>query len=79
MELELKYSIGDEVYVVFKENYKVNVLKGKIEEFCYSGKYGLDYYIDGVCEEFKEDDIIPVNDKDGLVKKIDELMKNDNK
>lgn len=75
MKLEIKYGIDDEVYAVFKEQDTVQVIKGKINEFSYSTKYGLSYYIDVPrYDDFKEDEIIAVDDKEGLVKKIDELL-----
>lgn len=75
--LDLKFGIGEEVYVVFKERTTVEVLKGKIEEISYSLKCGLHYYLDIEFDEFKEDEIIAVNDKEGLIKKIDELLESD--
>ena len=77
MKIELKYGIDDEVYAVFKENGTVQVIKGKINEFSYSVKHGLNYYINDVFDDFKEDEIIAINDKEGLIKKIDELLEDD--
>lgn len=78
MKLDIKYGIDDEVYVVFKENGTVQVVKSKIVEFSYSTKYGLRYYIDVPrYDEFIEDEIIATNDKEGLIKKIDELLERD--
>lgn len=79
MKIEIKYGIDEEVYIVFKEQDTVQVIKGKIVEFSYSTKYGLCYYIDVPrYDGFKEDEIIAVDDKEGLIKKIDKLLGIDN-
>lgn len=75
MKLELKYKFGDEVYVVFKEHDGiVRIFKDVVKEFSMSEKYGLGYYVDKLCEEFKEEELIPVDRKDLLVARIDKLL-----
>lgn len=76
MKLDIKYKFGDEVYVVFKENDgMVRVFKAKIVEFSMSEKYGLRYYVDSVvAEEFKEEELVPVNDPGELLIRIDKLL-----
>lgn len=77
MTINTKYGIGDRVYVVFKETDKSNleVCVGDIVEIVISAGNDIDYYIDSIYEEFKEEELVPINDKEGLSKRIDELSK----
>ena len=80
IKLEIKYELGEKVYAVYKEyDGIIRVIKSEIEEIGMSKKHGLYYYIqDIVAEEFKEEELIPINRKDLLVERIDKLMeKND--
>lgn len=75
MKLDLKYKFGDEVYVAYIEDDGiVRVFKDKIVEFSMSEEYGLHYYVDKMCEEFKEEDLILVSEPDDLLLRIDELL-----
>lgn len=76
MKLDLKYKFGDEVYVVFKEEKDgmVRIFKDKVTEISMSEKYGLHYYVDKMCEEFKEEELVPVNKPTKLLVRIDELL-----
>ena len=75
MNLNLKYKFGDEVYVVYIEDDGiVRVFKDKITEFVMSEQYGLHYYVDKMCEEFEEEELISVNDPGGLLMRIDKLL-----
>lgn len=75
MKLNLKYKFGDEVYVVYIEDDGiVRVFKDKVVEFSMSEEYGLHYYVDKMCEEFKEEELVRINDTDGLVNRINELL-----
>lgn len=74
MNLELKYKFNDEVYVVFKEDDgMVRVFKDKVKEISMSEEYGLNYYVDRY-DEFKEEELIPVDRPDLLVERIDMLL-----
>ena len=71
MKLDLKYKFGDEVYVVYIEDDGiVRVFKDKIVEFSMSEQY----YVDKMCEEFKEEELVRIDDTAGLVKRINELL-----
>ena len=79
MKLDIKYSFGDEVYVVFKENDGlIRVFKDKVQEISMSEKYGLHYYVNKLCEEFKEEELVSINDKNLLIARIDELSEVEN-
>lgn len=79
MKLDIKYKFGDEVYVVFKENDGlIRVFKDKVQEISMSEKYGLHYYVNKLCEEFKEEELVSVNDKNLLIARIDELSEVEN-
>lgn len=76
MQIDIKYKFGDEVYVVFKEDDGiVKVFKDKVAEISMSAEFGLEYYVDKLYEEFKEEDLVPANRKDLLAVRIDELLK----
>lgn len=75
MKLDIKYNFGDEVYVVFREDDGiVRVFKDKVVEISMSAEYGLHYYVNKLCEEFKEEELVPANRKDLLATRIDELL-----
>lgn len=76
MTIKTKYGIGDKVYVVFKETNKseTEVCVGIVQEILIR-ENTIEYYVDTLYEEFKEEELIPINDKEGLAKKIDELSK----
>lgn len=76
MMIKTKYGIGDKVYVVFKETDKneIEVCVGTVQEILIK-KDTIGYYVDTLYEEFKEEELVPINDKEGLAKKIDELSK----
>lgn len=76
MMINTKYGIGDMVYVVFKETDKSNieVCVGMVQEIVIK-ENTIGYYVDTLYEEFKEEELVPINDKEGLAKRIDELSK----
>lgn len=76
MTINTKYGIGDKVYAVFKETDKseIEVCVGTVREILIK-EQTIEYYIDTVYEAFEEVDLIPINDKLGLTKRIDELSK----
>lgn len=78
MKLDLKFGIGDIVYIVYKEKKEVKVLKDEITEFAISKQYGLVYYTEKFGDEIKEEDMIRADEPniEVLLKaKIDELLK----
>ena len=75
MKLDLKYNFGDEVYVVYIEDDGiVRIFKDKVTEFAMSEEYGLHYYVDKICEEFKEEELVSINDPGELLIRIDKLL-----
>lgn len=74
MTIECKHNLDDEVYVVFKEDDGiVRVFKDKISEIAYSKKHGLNYYV-GICEDFKEEELIPIDKPNLLIERINKLL-----
>lgn len=80
MNIKTKFKIGEEVYIIFKEenNQILQLFKDKVTEIVINEEDIL-YYGDVLCEEFKEEQLISINDKEILIKKIDELIKNGDK
>ena len=79
MNIKTKFKIGEEVYIIFKENDGIiRLFKDEVTEIVINDK-GILYYGDILCEEFKENQLISFNDKELLVEKIDELIKNGDK
>ena len=78
MNINLKYKLGDEVYVVYKEDDRVQIFKDKIVELAMSTDYGLQYYGNNSCEGFKEEELVPIDRKDLLVERIDKLLGEEN-
>lgn len=76
MTINTKYYIGDKVYVVFKETTRseIEVCVGTIKEILIK-ENTIKYYVDTLYEEFEEEELVPINDKEGLAKRIDELSK----
>ena len=76
MKLDLKYKFRDEVYVVYIEDDGiVRVFKDKIVEFSMSEQHGLHYYVDKMCEEFEEEDLIQIDKPHLLIARINELLR----
>jgi hypothetical protein len=78
MKLDLKFGIGDIVYIVYKEKKEVKVFKDVITEFAISKQYGLVYYTENFGDEIKEEDMIRADEPniEVLLKaKIDELLR----
>ena len=78
MKLDLKFGIGDIVYLVYKDGKEVKVFKDEITEFAISKQYGLVYYTEKFGDEIKEEDMICADEPniEVLLKaKIDELLK----
>ena len=56
--MNTKYNIGQDVFVCYKDEKLLtyNVYKTKIEEICLR-KDGLFYFVDGIWEEFPEEEV----------------------
>ena len=80
MNITTKFKIGEEVYIIFKkENDQIlQLFKDKVIEIVINENDIL-YYGNVLCEEFKENQLISFNNKELLVEKIDELIKNGDK
>lgn len=79
MNIKTKYEIGQKVYAVFKEKNEiwVKVFDDVILQIVID-EDGITYYLEKMCEEFKEEDIIPITNSEALVERIDYLLKGDN-
>lgn len=75
MNITTKFSIGQEVYFVYKEDNlsAIQVLKDKINEIVIINENEFIYCSKKICDEFKEENIVDANDVVGLFKKIKEL------
>lgn len=77
MKIETKYNIGDKVWIVYEANTQyglsgeVSVYDAEIESITVDSE-GL-YYNIQYCNH-KENEIIPYEDKEALVAKIQEVM-----
>ncbi len=78
MQIETKYKIGEDVYIVFKEDCDdcVQIYKDSISEIIIKKNEQL-YFAINLCEEISEEDIVPIERKDLLEKRIDELLNNE--
>lgn len=76
MNIKTKFEIGQIVYVVFREDNEVwvKVFDDAIQEIVI-GEDGVTYYLTKICEEFKEEDLIPINNSEALTDRIDYLLK----
>lgn len=53
-----KYNIGQKVFLCYKDEkiQTYNIYKTEVEEICLR-ENGLFYYVDGICEEFLEQEV----------------------
>ncbi len=72
MELKTKYNIGQRVWIVAenKMHKEVEVFSDTIAEICVTEERGLVYIPERLCDEVKEEDIIPYEDKEMLWQEI---------
>ena len=83
MEIKTKFDLGDEVYNVYVEKGEVRILTDVIKEIfvCLDQKENM-YFLDGICDEVKESEIVKTNNKEELMNliniKLQELQKNKN-
>lgn len=75
MEFKIKFAIGEELYVIYKEE-KDNIIrlfKDKVTEIVIREDETV-YYLDKMCEEFHEEELVKYKDKTTLLYKIDQLI-----
>ena len=75
MTINTKYSIGQEVYFLIKEenNNYIELHKDTILEIVITENKCL-YIMDVYCDEVQEDEIVPIADERLLINKISELL-----
>ena len=78
MNIKTKFKIGQEVYVIFKEDNEpyVKIFDDVITEITIS-KDGIVYYLTKILEEFKEDELVSKKDVNALIPKIRNFLKED--
>lgn len=78
MNIKTKFEIGQIVYAVFREENEiwVKVFDDVVTEIVIS-EDGITYYLEKMCEEFKEEDLVPIHNSEALTDRIDYLLKGD--
>lgn len=76
MTINTKFGIGDEVYIIYKENGEVKIFKDEIMEILITDTQTL-YYVSTSADEYDEKQFIPTNLREIVIDKIDELLKED--
>lgn len=79
MNITTKFGIGDEVYVLFREDGEpwVKVFTDVIDEIVLKKNETI-YYVNSFCEEFHTHELLPRScNTNELVDKINELLKED--
>lgn len=76
MTINTKFGIGDEVYILYKENGEVKIFKDEILEILITDTQTL-YYVSTSADEYDEKQFIPTNLREIVIDKIDELLKGD--
>ena len=76
MNIKTKFKVGQEVYVIFKEDNEpfVKIFDDVITEITIS-KDGIVYYLTKIVEEFKEDELVSKKDVNALIPKIRNFLK----
>lgn len=74
MKIESKFEIGQAVWVVYPSNGEVNIYDDEISEICVD-EDGIYYILREACIDGREEEIIAYEDKEGLINKIEKLMK----
>ena len=79
MNINTKFKLGQEVYIIFKEDNEpyVKIMEDIVKEIVISDT-GVAYYCDKLCEEFFDYEMVNKKDINGLIPKIKELLKEDN-
>ena len=76
MTINTKFGIGDEVYIIYKENGEVKIFKDEIMEILITDTQTL-YYVSTSSNEYNEKQFIPSDLRENVIDKIDELLKED--
>lgn len=76
MTINTKFGIGDEVYIIYKENGEVKIFKDEIMEILITDTQTL-YYVSTSANEYNEKQFIPSDLRENVIDKIDELLKED--
>lgn len=76
MKIETNFAVGEYVYVIFKEeNGIIKLFKDKIDSIVIK-EDEIVYFLDKICEEFHEDELIKYKDESSLLNKINNLIEN---
>lgn len=77
MEIVTKYNIGQKVWCVFlnAKNKELEVFTDVINEIVVNKEGKIDYFLKDLCDDIKEEDIIPYEEQKRLLEKIIELEK----
>lgn len=75
MIINTRFSIGEEVYAIYKEDDEVKVIKDKISEIAVTKEEKVYYLEKHNCEEWKEEELVKTYMTSYLVSKIEELLK----
>lgn len=77
MNVKTKYKIGDEVYVIQKDGNEVLIATDSIKEIVIT-KDGLchkvNYYLEHIGDDYEEDELMPIEDKNTLIYRIDKSL-----
>lgn len=72
MNIKTKYNIGDRVWIVYEHQGEVSLYDTIIKEACFNDE-GL-YYMTEEYNDYKEERIIPYNEKEKLLERIETIM-----
>ena len=76
MTISTEFGIGEEVYIVYKENGEVKIFKDEIKEILITKNQTL-YYVSTSCDEYDGTQFIPMISRENVINKIDELLEED--
>lgn len=77
MNIQTKYKIGDEVYVILKDDNSVLINMDSIEEIAITKKelgYDVSYYLEHTGDEFSDEELISIRDDNTLIYRINKLL-----
>lgn len=74
MNIKSKFGIREKVYVVYKEDDIVHVFEDEILSITVIEDKTIDYLLDRTCDTFKDYELVRINDKESLIKRIVELL-----
>ena len=76
MTISTKFGIGEEVYIVYKENGEVKIFKDEIKEILIR-KNQILYYVSTSCDEYNSVQLIRKSLRENVMDKIDKLLEED--